>query len=285
MMLFHKATKTLYNWLIQQPNVKEESITDWLLFELSKTCAQIKYYAFSRHQEAVNGADWEWWVLTTYHAYRFRVQAKKAKPKVDNYASIGYSNANGLQIDLFIESAKKDSAFPLYMFYSSAEYDTYKAKNCFPVPELIEMIEWCDSCDNGGFLSPAHMVYDVVFANPKTFIPAESLLNMSLKLSTLDIVFSKTTPKEIDAEVERRLNELNKYYLHQVQYKKDSFSGNYGFRYEYEQNSNRSWNGVVPNWLLYLAGNRQNQLPEWFESEYGNQLPSTLGVAVLDLRA
>jgi len=98
------------------------------------------------------------------------VQAKKAKPKIDNYPSVAYSNNNGLQIDLFMESAKNDSAFLLYMFYSSSEYDNYEAKRNFPFVELDEMIDGCRKCKNRAYFSPASMVYDTVFTHQKKLL-------------------------------------------------------------------------------------------------------------------
>ncbi len=55
----------VYNWISRQNHVKEESLTDWLLYEISQRCNCIYYQAFSRHEEAQNGSDWEWWILTS----------------------------------------------------------------------------------------------------------------------------------------------------------------------------------------------------------------------------
>ncbi len=63
-----------------QPHVKEESITDWLLYDISKNNSNIYYHAFTRNEESLNGTDWEWWILTndiySNIAYRFLIQAK-----------------------------------------------------------------------------------------------------------------------------------------------------------------------------------------------------------------
>ncbi len=79
--LFHSLSKEVYNWLSNQPNVKEESITDWLLYSSSKRCPKIIYKAFTRNEESNNGADWECWIIRGnnhyFKAYRFLVQAKK----------------------------------------------------------------------------------------------------------------------------------------------------------------------------------------------------------------
>ena len=276
-MLFHEPTKYIYHWLIQQPNVKEESITDWLLFNLSQRCRQLKYYAFSRHMESANGADWDWWVLSAHYAYRFRVQAKKIKPKADNYSSICYSNSNGLQIDLLLASSENDAAFPLYMFYSAEEQDTASVLRHYPTAEFSEMIEWCKPCSTGAFLSPAQFVFDEVLAKPKAVISASTLLDISLKLSSFDLIFESEDSYHINTTIEQHLNKLNRHYQ-QTQRN--------GFRHVYENNSNRHLHGTIPSWLSFITGDRKSniELSNWFEGEFRHQLPSVAGVAVLDLR-
>ena len=110
------------------------------------------------------------------------------------------------------------------------------------------------------------------------------LLNLSLKLSVLDMVSQSTLSNEIDIEVENLLNRLNKHYL--LHLKEDVNINSCGFRYEYEKNSNRYLYGVVPSWLSYITGEKQGniELPEWFEREFRDQLPPVTGVAVFDFR-
>jgi hypothetical protein len=278
-MLFHEPTKMIYDWIQQQPNVKEESITDWLLFVLSIICPQLRYYAFTRHEETRNGADWEWWVLTPHYAYRFRVQAKKLKPKADNYSSICYSNDKGLQIDLLLENAKH-YAFPLYMFYSAVEQDATSFLEHYPVHKLIEMIEWCKACSSGAYLTPASLVYDEVLAKPKRKITATTLVNNSLKLSTLDLVLRQPNGQTMNSEVEKLLNSLYKHH-----------ESKYDFRYEYEGDNNKYQHLIMPHlmprWLMYILQEKQlsnMELSDWFESEFRSQLPDVSGVVVLDLR-
>ena len=65
-------------WLVRQPSVKEESITDWLLFDISENIKSVYYQAFTRHEEArKTGADWEWWFVFRDFAMKLRIQAKK----------------------------------------------------------------------------------------------------------------------------------------------------------------------------------------------------------------
>lgn len=107
------------NWIIQQPRVKEESLTDWLLMEISKKLPFVSYKAFSRTEEAkTTGADWEWWFVFKKSSFKLRIQAKKIK-KSNNYSSLNYKNKYGLQIDTLISNSIHENAIPLYAFYAS----------------------------------------------------------------------------------------------------------------------------------------------------------------------
>ena len=120
--VFHHTSKKCHDWLQAQPQVREESLTDWLLYNVSQSTDRFYYKTFNKHEESINGSDWEWWVVFggpygNIRAFRFLVQAKKLKKK-NNYQLICYGNRHGLQIDLLIEAARKRNAMPLYMFYS-----------------------------------------------------------------------------------------------------------------------------------------------------------------------
>jgi hypothetical protein len=106
-------------WIERQGCVKEESITDWLLYDVSQKISSIKYHAFSRDEEAkITGADWEWWFVFDQESFRYRVQAKKLKLNTDNYSSIAKTNKYGLQIDKLITDAVDKNFVPLYAFYA-----------------------------------------------------------------------------------------------------------------------------------------------------------------------
>ena len=175
--------------------MNEVALTDWLLFNVTDYYPFIYYQAFTAHEEATGGADWEWWILTdnynlkSYDAYRFVVQAKKLKPMRDNFSILNYSNKNGLQIDLLLQSAKYNNAFPLYMYYSTSEPDIEEqVKNI----ELIEEIylRKCEKNSDGCFLSSAYNVYDILFGSGRKYISDKNLLNYSVKLSVFDHIFS-----------------------------------------------------------------------------------------------
>ena len=108
----------IFAWMSAQPTVKEESITDWLLYELSKRSGKVAYKAFNRHEEAkYTGADWDWVFVFHDGIVWLRVQAKKLFVGEDNYSGLARSNRYGQQISTLITSAAKVPAYPLYVFY------------------------------------------------------------------------------------------------------------------------------------------------------------------------
>jgi hypothetical protein len=122
-----KCSRYVKTWINEQPAIKEESITDWLLYYSSKIISRITYRAFTRTEEARNtGADWEWWFLLPRNNIKFRVQAKKINPIHDNYPSIARTNRYGLQIKKLLSDADSTNSIPLYAFYT----DIQSTLNC-----------------------------------------------------------------------------------------------------------------------------------------------------------
>jgi hypothetical protein len=118
--IFNDAASYVQHWLTRQPAVKEETLTDWLLFEVSEKTNRIRYRMYSRHEEArQTGADWEWWFVGSKTNLRLRVQAKKAQGLKDLYPELMRTNAYGLQIEKLISDSKRVNAIPMYAFFSS----------------------------------------------------------------------------------------------------------------------------------------------------------------------
>jgi len=116
--VFRTSASYVRTWLTKQQAVKEESITDWLLYDVSENSSEVLYVAFTRHQEArTTGADWEWWILFSDGAVRLRVQAKRLFDGKDNYPELARTNKYGLQITKLLADSKTVNAFPLYAFY------------------------------------------------------------------------------------------------------------------------------------------------------------------------
>jgi hypothetical protein len=119
-LLLKDSSVFIRKWIDKQPNVKEESLTDWLLYDISDKIRRITYKSFTRNEEAkLTGADWEWWFLFEKCSYKFRVQAKKIKTSADNYSSIAYTNKYGLQIENLIKDSTDNNFIPIYAFYTN----------------------------------------------------------------------------------------------------------------------------------------------------------------------
>jgi hypothetical protein len=268
---FHDSSKIIYDWLNKQPSVKEESLTDWLLYYTAEHCSNLYYQEFTRHKEACNGADWEWWILTPgygkeYNAYRFFVQAKKLLTNGrDNYQLLSYGNKNGYQIDLLIETAKQKNAFPLYLYYSTAPVDTEKQIDEFRFIDR-SVIYWCDDCKNGCYLSPAIRVYKELYEYPRRKLRDTDVVNKALKLSLLDLLFRNNVEHVLD-----QFN--NKHILPNREKVLNNFDrGVYGIKHY----------GVgIPDYLKIFV-NRRGEKLEWLQAEM--RIDDIDGIAVLDFR-
>ncbi|CUP36675.1 hypothetical protein EAI89_22555 [Eubacterium sp. am_0171] len=274
-LVFHQCSAFIYEWLLKQAHVKEESLTDWLLYDISSSNLNIYYKAFSRHEESTSGVDWEWWILTAdpyykdkYNGYRFLVQAKKLWPNnQDNYSLLSYGNKNGFQIDLLLNEARYRNAYPLYMFYTTTQPDiTEQIKNIQFIKE--ETLRWCDGFNNGCFLSDAGSISEILFNLPRHKIFDIEILNHSLKLSLLDKLFQDLSKSG------HLLNKFNQRLIKlggmDSQYK----DGVYGIKH-----SGRG----IPNYLKIFV-ERQGQDLSWLEREMKYEMGEIGGLAVIDLR-
>lgn len=282
-MIFHDLSEECYKWLEKQPCVKEESLTDWLLYQASKRSEKVIYKTFTRNEEAYTGADWEWWLLTEdqygLSAYRLLIQAKKLKKKRDNYGSITYGNQNGMQIDLLLSNAVKRQALPLYAYYINSHPDINEQINNFNfIDEGI--IRWCEDCTNGVYLSPALTVRKRVIEQPKRKISHKELIDNSLGLSLLDLLFQGVPEcKNIPSSF---LDFLNKHFSDLCR-ENMSIDNNGNFRYRNENRGFKYSRKQFPNYLNSLLQN-QGQTMDWFESEFHREFEGLSGVAIIDTR-
>jgi len=117
-VIAREVSAKLAAWQRQQHAVGEESLTDWLLFELSNRFPWVRYMKFTRHREArETGADWEWWLAFSDGAMGLRVQAKRLSAADDNYSGIAYTNQYGLQIEKLRLDARANGLLAFYALY------------------------------------------------------------------------------------------------------------------------------------------------------------------------
>jgi hypothetical protein len=163
----YKISVYIKEWIYKQQAVKEETLTDWLLFQFSENIPNTASIIFNRFQEArVTGADWEWWFLFPTTNYRLRIQAKKMAN--DNYSSIAYSNKYGLQIEKLLQDAIKTNSIPFYVFYS-AENGKTMCKN--------------EKDNEGVFIVGANKIYKSFISCGRTVVTPYDLIKISNVLS------------------------------------------------------------------------------------------------------
>lgn len=117
--------KGIYDWLSTISKVQEESLTDWLVYQITKKSAlskkKIICKTFSKPEEGKKtGADIELWILTGSGIYPYRIQAKKLSADAkENAKSFAYTTRKGgnRQYDLLVNDANNKGMTPLYMFY------------------------------------------------------------------------------------------------------------------------------------------------------------------------
>jgi hypothetical protein len=166
-----EANNYAEGWLRRQPAVKEESITDWLLDFFQQKTPNIRYYEFSRFEEAkFSGADWDWWFLLRNGCFKMRVQAKKLRMGKDHYSGLARSNQTGYQIDLLLDSSAQHNFYPLYSLYAKTEGT-----------------ERCGGLNGHVVLSicSAQEIYDLVFGSARRRIESQDILALSIPLECL----------------------------------------------------------------------------------------------------
>lgn len=165
------ASAYVAGWLQRQPSLKEESITDWMLDYFVQHSSEVRYYQFTRHEEArISGADWDWWFLLRKGCFKIRSQAKKIQRNHDHYRDLARSNQTGFQIDLLLESSAKHNFYPIYTLYGFGE--GYGRCGRIEQPSAL-------------FISSAQETYDLVFRAPRKRIESSDLLGLSIPLPCL----------------------------------------------------------------------------------------------------
>lgn len=157
-------------WISRQDAVGEESLTDWLLYELSDRLPWVHYLKFSRHQEARStGADWDWWFVGDRGSVALRVQAKRLRYNEDCYKGLAHTNRHGLQIEKLIESSTSHNLLPMYALYSALDQEV----------DLLCGGRLQARDEDGIFVSGAIELYDGFIAPGRGRVNAEDVLRLS----------------------------------------------------------------------------------------------------------
>lgn len=120
------------NWLIIRQSrlvgfqLKEESLTDFNVLNLKLRHPEVETTTFSKWDEGLNGADWEWWFTDGAGRWiGFRVQAKVLDICTGNFEHLYYQKDKSSlsQCDKLIAAAASDTAYPCYPLYAFYVHD------------------------------------------------------------------------------------------------------------------------------------------------------------------
>lgn len=245
------SSRYVNQWQLKQPSVKEESLTDWLLCDISEKIDGISYRQFTRTEEArQTGADWEWWFVFTDFSFRLRVQAKKISTSKDNYAAIAYTNKYGLQIEKLVADSALKNFIPFYAFYTSDDEQTMCGRRGTANGE-------------GVFMSGAKRIYQDFILGSKNNVSVNDVLKKTVPLSCF-ICCPETHASDFASF-------LGKYFTHE----KESDNSNIQVLGRYEK---------LPHHIESFIKLSKEELPEWFEKEFRSELEGINAIFTYDLR-
>lgn len=250
----------VHRWMMRQPAVGEESITDWLLFEASERLPQVRYYKFNRFEEARDsGADWDWWFVGNHVSMGWRVQAKKLKKDADNYADIARANRFGLQVEKLLASSAAENLLPFYSLY-------YAPKSTLVVTcgGDIRM-----GAGQGVFLAGARLVYESFVVPGRKKVDADSVVSAA---NPLHCLFCCPLSLNKDGAVEGLYHYLEEYYADVLGNAVESSNQRPGLHSE------------LPAHVRSLLGTPAGEIEESYEREFGRQARQTGAVLICDFR-
>jgi hypothetical protein len=252
---FNDCSADIKKWLSKQPEVKEESLTDRFLYDLSEKVPTVRYKQFTRTEEGrKTGADWEWWfIFSDKKSFAARVQAKKLKLKSDNYAGIAYTSNGKLQIERLLDDSAKDGFASFYSFYSTEDSGSTMCGGRLN--------------DEGVFIAEANNLRNEFILKGKRTLAPKDILKFTNPVSCL--FCCPMTYENGSNIVDGFKRHIENYF--------PTLNDNRG------ENSNLNELGFreTPNYILQLAS---GDIPEWWEREYQFNFQRTNAIITIDLR-
>lgn len=253
---FNDCSAEVKKWLTKQPEVKEETLTDWLLYNLSEKIPALKYKQFTRSEEGrKTGADWEWWfVFSNKKAFAARIQAKKLKASIDNYPSIAYTSNGKLQIERLLDDSVKDGFASFYALYSTENNHN----------------TMCGGRKNGEgvFLGEANKLRNEFIMQSRRALNPSDILSHTNPISCLFCCpLTYEGGKDVESGFRRHLEQ---YF--------PTFSDKLGERQNIQELGFRE----PPNYVKQLLENET--IPEWWENEYRFYFEKINAIIVIDMR-
>lgn len=257
---FRAASLYVLNWLMGQPNVGEESLTDWLLHTLSTKVPRLIYRKFTKHEEARStGADWEWWFVDSGKALCLRIQAKKISHNRDNYDGLAHTNRYGLQIEKLISDARVRNSLPFYAFYHAP----------LGTPAIL-----CQERDDVGqkhgvFIADAVSLYEEHISPGRRRVDADTLMARCNPLPCL--VCCKTESDGAADPVDSLYAYLTNHYFENMQSGNDSTSKP-GLHHE------------LPEYVRTILKPNSDHTSESWEKDFSHQIDGLNAIVISDLR-
>jgi hypothetical protein len=268
----YKSSQYVGNWIYRQPYVKEESLTDWLLFDMSENIEDVYYKSLPRHEEARRtGADWEWWLLFSDFCFAMRVQAKKLYSTYDNYPVIAYTNRYGLQIEKLLHDAARGNLMPFYAFYTDQRADVM-------CPNKRN--------DEGVFIAGGRKIYDTFINAPREQVMVADILPHTLALSCFigcPLVLWGESPTQPGFGGQEGGDRFRRSI---ITYYKSEF----GPEFSDEETNIAEYENIpgmrkeVPQYVESFIDLSRKSLPDWWEQEFSGDIEGTNALLVFDLR-
>lgn len=251
-------------WMLRQPNVGEETLTDFILYQSSVRDPWVRYRKFTRHQEArISGADFDWWFVGRSLSLGLRLQAKKVDAKGDHYPGLAHANKHGLQIAKLRESSRQDNLIPLYALYYSGipPVDKVRCKSMAGSPTV-----------EGLYVSGASRVYDRFIAPGPNRVTAEALLGESNPLRCLVCCSLLSGPG----------GPLRGFARHLGEYFPESLASDAPNRAD--ATPGPGFHSNPPSHVFAMLELPPDEAPEWWDTEFSSLSERTNAVMVWDLR-
>ena len=249
-------TKFVGDWLYKQPNVNENTLTEYLLYMISKSIRGVYYKTFSQKDEGLKtGADWQWWIIFKDGSYKMRVQAKKEIDRTFDFYRKS-PKASTHQLNMLISDAQKGNYIPFYSLYSTTDLGTL----C-PFSKKGE----------GVYLASAYRIKEIIDSSGNYKQSSDDIVKNSLLLSCFFCCNLLRTRKvtDFDAFVKRFYPEI-------------AFNN---IDEEILSNSRLGFYKNLPNYImLFMERYSDPTLNDWYTSEFRDELADIGGLVVLDLR-
>lgn len=267
-----KSSQHIGYWIHKQSHVKVESLTDWLLFDLSENIQGVYYQSLSGHDEVCrSGADWEWWFLFSNYCFAMRVQAIKLRSANDNYPLIAHKDESGLRIEKLLQDSARGNFMPFYAFYTDQQ-----ARVMCPNQRNEE----------GVFIAGGQRIYDAFISKSADDVAVADVLPNTLSLSCFAFCPMMSGEEYALRSVGGDQKVANRWRDSIITYYKSEL----GPAFNEEETDVLKYENIpgmreeVPQYIESFIGLSGKKLPDWWWQEFSGEVEGTNALLVFDLR-